>query len=205
MAADRADRGRDFRRGRAGCAGGGMRRLAGQSRRAARLDHNTEQPIVCRFRRLNKLGRVNQLPLADFSDALLLPLHARQRDSELPRPRQQRTAPQAASPARPEEQPRPVRCGQQRLPPPAPERWQRVDPGGGTAGVEGDAKFRPMYAPPRGAPVARPHRPTRRFQAADLPDPTRGPNSPIDPTSPQIRTKLGACNSLLRTANPNRL
>jgi hypothetical protein len=31
------------------------------------------------------------------------------------------------------------------------------------------------------------------------------PDSPIDPTSPQIRTKLGACDSLLRTANPNRL
>jgi hypothetical protein len=31
------------------------------------------------------------------------------------------------------------------------------------------------------------------------------PNSPINPDSPQIKTKLHACDSLLRTQNPNNL
>lgn len=31
------------------------------------------------------------------------------------------------------------------------------------------------------------------------------PNSPINPDSPQIKSKLPACDSLLKTANPNRL
>jgi hypothetical protein len=31
------------------------------------------------------------------------------------------------------------------------------------------------------------------------------PNSPINPDSPQIRAKLHACDSLLRTQNPNNL
>jgi hypothetical protein len=31
------------------------------------------------------------------------------------------------------------------------------------------------------------------------------PSSPIDPSAPQIRSRLHDCDSLLRTANPNRL
>lgn len=41
-------------------------------------------------------------------------------------------------------------------------------------------------------------RPIFRIQPVD-------PASPIDPNAPQIRSKLHKCDSLLRTANPNRL
>lgn len=55
----------------------------------------------------------------------------------------------------------------------------------------------PSWPDPSDRSVTDP-RPIFRIQPVD-------PASPIDPSAPQIRSKLHDCDSLLRTANPNRL
>ena len=69
-----------------------MRGLAGQPRRTAWLDHHP----TCRVFGLFEHG-VNELPLTHHPAARLLSLHARKRRDELPRPQQQRSAPQDPS------------------------------------------------------------------------------------------------------------
>jgi hypothetical protein len=71
----RPARRRHHRHGRPGPAGGGLQR---------------RQPIIGRFRRRIECGRVIELPVS----GRLLGLHALPRGAELPRPRQQRTAPE---------------------------------------------------------------------------------------------------------------
>jgi hypothetical protein len=140
-------------------AGDGMRRRVGESRGAARLDRNAEQPIIWRSWRLNERGRVKELPAAR-----LLALYALARGAGPPRSptrRKQRKVPWRAATRGRE---LPAQCGRERLQAPAPGRHRRpLSPGRGAAAASRHAEIQPVHALRRGAELARPE---RRFRGS---------------------------------------
>ncbi len=92
---------------------------------------------------------------ASPAGARIRAVHAASRRDGLPRPQQQRELPSQRE-TNLVEQPPPVPGGPDRLQRPAPERWQRADPGPVATDPEHHGGVCPVHAPPRGAELARP-------------------------------------------------